>query len=188
MFVFFFFSSRRRHSSCALVTGVQTCALPIFGKTFWEAWPGVEGSAIGHLVLTGMSDRTAHIVSQHFVSPHGREAWLEMRVHPWGDGVAVFFRDVTDRRRALAELEATQERYRLAARATHDAIWDWDIVADEVHWNGAARTLLGTTDDEPLNTSIGWWEDRVHDDERGRVLASHKRAMESGAGYWAEGI
>src|SRR3546814_7580670 len=27
--LFFFFSSRRRHTSCALVTGVQTCALPI---------------------------------------------------------------------------------------------------------------------------------------------------------------
>src|SRR3546814_18128648 len=27
----FFFSSRRRHTSCALVTGVQTCALPISG-------------------------------------------------------------------------------------------------------------------------------------------------------------
>src|SRR3546814_7556747 len=30
-FVFFFFSSRRRHTRCALVTGVQTCALPIWG-------------------------------------------------------------------------------------------------------------------------------------------------------------
>src|SRR3546814_1207656 len=29
-FMLFFFSSRRRHTSCALVTGVQTCALPIF--------------------------------------------------------------------------------------------------------------------------------------------------------------
>src|SRR3546814_16422168 len=28
--VFFFCSSRRRHTRCALVTGVQTCALPIF--------------------------------------------------------------------------------------------------------------------------------------------------------------
>src|SRR3546814_10294655 len=28
---FSFFSSRRRHTSCALVTGVQTCALPISG-------------------------------------------------------------------------------------------------------------------------------------------------------------
>src|SRR3546814_7620694 len=31
--VSFFFSSRRRHTRCALVTGVQTCALPIFGST-----------------------------------------------------------------------------------------------------------------------------------------------------------
>src|SRR3546814_955926 len=30
LFVLFFFSSRRRHTRCALVTGVQTCALPIW--------------------------------------------------------------------------------------------------------------------------------------------------------------
>src|SRR3546814_1016639 len=30
LFFVFFFSSRRRHTRCALVTGVQTCALPIF--------------------------------------------------------------------------------------------------------------------------------------------------------------
>src|SRR3546814_1338295 len=30
----FFFSSRRRHTRCALVTGVQTCALPISGIVF----------------------------------------------------------------------------------------------------------------------------------------------------------
>src|SRR3546814_7844482 len=29
LFLLFFFSSRRRHTRCALVTGVQTCALPI---------------------------------------------------------------------------------------------------------------------------------------------------------------
>src|SRR3546814_14104229 len=32
MLALFFFSSRRRHTRCALVTGVQTCALPIFIK------------------------------------------------------------------------------------------------------------------------------------------------------------
>src|SRR3546814_17405933 len=30
VYVVFFFSSRRRHTRCALVTGVQTCALPIY--------------------------------------------------------------------------------------------------------------------------------------------------------------
>src|SRR3546814_18591595 len=44
-FCFFFFSSRRRHTRCALVTGVQTCALPIFISAFptttctrWKRW------------------------------------------------------------------------------------------------------------------------------------------------------
>src|SRR3546814_10333866 len=39
--VCFFFSSRRRHTCCALVTGVQTCALPIWriwGATVWCPW------------------------------------------------------------------------------------------------------------------------------------------------------
>src|SRR3546814_9506282 len=35
--VLFFFSSRRRHTRCALVTGVQTCALPILKRLcFWQ--------------------------------------------------------------------------------------------------------------------------------------------------------
>src|SRR3546814_11671055 len=37
----FFFSSRRRHTRCALVTGVQTCALPIF---FCTAGSGIMRS------------------------------------------------------------------------------------------------------------------------------------------------
>src|SRR3546814_15747312 len=32
IFLCFFFSSRRRHTRCALVTGVQTCALPIYSR------------------------------------------------------------------------------------------------------------------------------------------------------------
>src|SRR3546814_9554163 len=35
---FFFFSSRRRHTICALVTGVQTCALPILSSR--DLFPG----------------------------------------------------------------------------------------------------------------------------------------------------
>src|SRR3546814_3573674 len=47
----FFFSSRRRHTRCALVTGVQTCALPISVA----AWHG-DGADILDL-LTGESQR-----------------------------------------------------------------------------------------------------------------------------------
>src|SRR3546814_9413592 len=60
IFFFFFFSSRRRHTRCALVTGVQTCALPILvpaarhqgrgapcGESFWHWALGADGG-YGH--------------------------------------------------------------------------------------------------------------------------------------------
>src|SRR3546814_7562743 len=50
MFSFFFFSSRRRHTRCALVTGVQTCALPIYYSTINNFGAGhARGEVIGLL-------------------------------------------------------------------------------------------------------------------------------------------
>src|SRR3546814_2680005 len=52
----FFFSSRRRHTRCALVTGVQTCALPILGYTEEEAL----GKSFAHFVgADGFEQTTA---------------------------------------------------------------------------------------------------------------------------------
>src|SRR3546814_3787549 len=42
LFLVFFFSSRRRHTRCALVTGVQTCALPISLHRQLVIQPGAE--------------------------------------------------------------------------------------------------------------------------------------------------
>src|SRR3546814_5220958 len=51
-FFFFFFSSRRRHTRCALVTGVQTCALPIYQRR-----GGHDGMAVpGEVVEEGAAD------------------------------------------------------------------------------------------------------------------------------------
>src|SRR3546814_5272576 len=66
----FFFSSRRRHTRCALVTGVQTCALPICrilqgpgvpsdaGNLVLEA---VDYDAKGNLIMSGKADPSATI-------------------------------------------------------------------------------------------------------------------------------
>src|SRR3546814_8028432 len=49
----FFYSSRRRHTWCALVTGVQTCALPIYSgflpheRAWLDAVLGVESASDG---------------------------------------------------------------------------------------------------------------------------------------------
>src|SRR3546814_2354258 len=47
--LFFFFSSRRRHTRCALVTGVQTCALPISRSVSREV---VRAAARGAMEIT----------------------------------------------------------------------------------------------------------------------------------------
>src|SRR3546814_8478235 len=56
---FFFFSSRRRHTRCALVTGVQTCALPISHER--RAIVVREGRQRPHHVdqIFDLSDRSA---------------------------------------------------------------------------------------------------------------------------------
>src|SRR3546814_2442429 len=45
LYICFFCSSRRRHTSCALVTGVQTCALPIFAD---EKFPDAVLAGLGY--------------------------------------------------------------------------------------------------------------------------------------------
>src|SRR3546814_9536846 len=42
MFILFFFASIRRHTRCALVTGVQTCALPIFKAVYGGGGRGLK--------------------------------------------------------------------------------------------------------------------------------------------------
>src|SRR3546814_7080204 len=63
---FFFFSSRRRHTRCALVTGVQTCALPISGgKLAFQAVGvaiDVEGSFAGRRLVAKIADEDRPVV------------------------------------------------------------------------------------------------------------------------------
>src|SRR3546814_4539905 len=52
----FFFSSRRRHTRCALVTGVQTCALPIY------AMLANHGRALKPRVIDYAQDRRGKVI------------------------------------------------------------------------------------------------------------------------------
>src|SRR3546814_1940212 len=54
---FFFFSSRRRHTRCALVTGVQTCALPISCTCRRDELLETPGADVRILMLTRHEER-----------------------------------------------------------------------------------------------------------------------------------
>lgn len=156
----------------------------IIGGRCWDIWPGLEDTELGRLVRLSMAERVPQTLSHRFTGAEGQEARLEMRVHPWGEGLAVFFRDVTDRWMAKLALEVVQERYLLAARATNDVIWDWDVVANDIRWNEAAAEFLGA-DVGSLHTSIEWWEAHVHPEDREAVVQSLQDALDHGSNYWS---
>src|SRR3546814_3346578 len=76
VFLLFFFSSRRRHTSCALVTGVQTCALPIY-QVFLEAARSSIATARSMSTPRGRRWRRANIRSS-MPSARGRRKRANM--------------------------------------------------------------------------------------------------------------
>ena len=82
-----------------------------------------------------------------------------------------------------ARLDA-EERYRLATRATQDAIWDLDFASDEVRWTEPASGLFGYGS-LTAPTPLAWWEEKVHPDDREVASGSLAVAMAGDATHWS---
>jgi len=84
---------------------------------------------------------------------------------------------------AAEQLRQREERYRLAARATNDAIWDWDLATDQVEWNAAIATLFGHTD-AIHGTDAAWWQAHIHPEDYERVNQSIYAVIQGGGERW----
>ncbi|MBB5698681.1 PAS domain-containing protein [Sphingomonas yantingensis] len=93
-------------------------------------------------------------------------------------------RAIDDARSRREERQAVEARYQLAASATTDAIWDWDLLTDRVQWNAALETAYGHHLDA-AETEGDWWLSRVHPDDRGHVARSIEAAIARGDAGWA---
>ncbi len=119
--------------------------------------------------------------------PDGRRAYWLSTKSPLRDadgtvvGLVGTSLDITDRKAAEARHLEVEERYRLAAQATNDAIWDWRISDGHVIWNEALTTLFG----HPLaETTAQWWLDHIHPHDRARVDADIHAVIEGGGTGW----
>src|SRR3546814_5563195 len=75
--LFFFFSSRRRHTRCALVTGVQTCALPISPAglavfVHGGYWMAFDKSSWSHLAAGAVARGWAVALPSYTLCPEAR--------------------------------------------------------------------------------------------------------------------
>lgn len=96
-----------------------------------------------------------------------------------------FVQDVTERKEAERRLRESEERFRLVARAANDAVWDWDIVRDAWWWSDGYGQIFGYgSDDRPrdLHSVL----DRVHPDDRARVHAGLRHAIDAGFETWSD--
>ncbi len=91
--------------------------------------------------------------------------------------------DVTERHRALQALKASETRYRLVSRATNEAIWDWDLISNQVEWNEGVRTLFGYSADQ-VGPDATWWIENIHAEDRDRIMAGIHAVIDGGRTYW----
>ena len=68
-----------------------------------------------------------------------------------------------------AELVQANERWDWVVRATHDGVWDWNLLNDTVYLSPRWKELHGFLDSDPLE-SAQEWSDRIHPDDRERML------------------
>ena len=92
--------------------------------------------------------------------------------------------DIHDQAQAQRALAEAEERYRLAARATNDVIWDLDPAQEVIHWSDSATHFFGYPAME-RTTSIGWWEERVHPEDRLQTGKSLQDALDGDASHWS---
>jgi PAS domain S-box-containing protein len=97
-------------------------------------------------------------------------------------GLAV---DITERSRSEMAVRDSETRYRLIARATNDVVRDWDIEHDQVSWTESLSPVFRYPV-YPASTSMQWWAERIHSDDRERVLTASQLAIQSDASAWNE--
>ena len=117
----------------------------------------------------------------------GRRAWWLSTKAPLrnGDGEVIGLvgtsLDITDRKSAEAERLDIEERYRLAAQATNDAVWDWRMSDGHVVWNEALSSLFGH---DLMETSAQWWLGHIHPEDRDRIDRNIHGVIEGDGTTW----
>lgn len=102
---------------------LRVSSTDVIGTGIWDQFPTGVGSEIDKQLQIAMSGK--HVTFDFYTE--GPRAWFEIRAHPIPNGVAVYFRDITERHNAAEERErllslSEEAKERLSYAASHDAL------------------------------------------------------------------
>ncbi|WP_029006814.1 sensor domain-containing protein [Azospirillum halopraeferens] len=89
--------------------------------------------------------------------------------------------DVTDRKLAEERLRQSEERYALAAAASNDGLYDWDLTTGTVYYSPRWKSILGYEEHEIGNRPEDWFDRVVPDD-----LPALRKAIDAQRGAGGE--
>jgi PAS domain S-box-containing protein len=155
----------------------------------WEALVHPDDRALAVQRVTESFKTEAPVEGEwRVIWPDGSVRWLAARWQAFKNAAGEPIRlmginiDVTDRKRMEEELRKSEERLRLAIKATNDAIWDIDLKAGTVSWNDTYSVHYGRPESAD---SWQFWIDRIHPGDRARTVDDFQAALSRGAASWS---
>lgn len=152
------------------------------GRDVWEEFPQALGGPIELRYREAVAGRHS-VAFEEFYPDLG---WFDIRAYPSAGGLAVHLQNITERRRIQADLEASEERFRLVACVTNDVIWDVDLAAGRM-WGKEPVPHMSGHEVEAAPDNPDFWLRNVHPEDRSRVGETVEAALRDGADGWSSG-
>ncbi|HKT61232.1 MAG TPA: PAS domain S-box protein [Gemmatimonadales bacterium] len=171
----------------ALATLLGTTPQALVGRPVEAFTHPADRSADQEAIRLLRAGEVASYRSEKRLLREGEEPlWVLATVTALPDGTFhVCYQDITDRKLAEQDLRQREERYRLAAEAGNDALWDWDLLTDRIEWTEPAGGRFGYHH-SGRGASAAWWYERLHADDRERVVSGIHAAIANGAESWRD--
>ncbi|MFN4140876.1 MAG: PAS domain-containing protein [Aestuariivirga sp.] len=113
-----------------------------------------------------------------YVGPDGKVRWFEIHRArtPGSQQVVGLIQDITERKRALDALTASEARLELATSAAKIGIWDWDLLAHRMIYCPRAKAICGLAPDQEVTPELA--KAVTHPDDLPVTWAQFGRALD----------
>ena len=147
----------------------------ILGKVLWDEFPNVRISPLAPVLHQVMEQQQPARIE--YLHPT-RGTWREAHVYPNQGGVAVYFQDITPRKKAEEQLARSRELLEESQRSGRIGSWEWDIAANAVTWSDELYRVYGLAPGS-VQVTYETFLERVHTDDRDLVQVAIEQAFET---------